>query len=203
LRTGRYPSIASASTVIQDSHYLTCFARVQALGAARAPDLATAHRFAVHIQATCQAEAALHETFLSALGVSEAERRGTPVAPTCYAYTSHLIRVAYEGTLGEIVAALLPCYWLYREVGERFRDASPPVELYRRWLEAYRSPWFDELVREQIERLDRLAGAAPGAERERMARHFLTSTRYEWLFWEMAYRGETWPDGQGREGAEA
>jgi len=26
-----------------------------------------------------------------------------------------------------------------------------------------------------------------------MRRHFVTTSRYEWMFWEMGYRSEAWP----------
>ena len=45
-------------------------------------------------------------------------------APTAYAYTSHMYRAAYEGHLGDIIAAILPCYWLYYEIGERLKRMS-------------------------------------------------------------------------------
>jgi len=30
-------------------------------------------------------------------------------------------------------------------------------------------------------------------ERAAMARHFLTTSRYEWMFWDMGYQRESWP----------
>jgi thiaminase/transcriptional activator TenA len=48
-------------------------------------------------------------------------------------------------------------------------------------------------VREQIQLLDKLGAAASGGEKKRMAEHFTLSSRYEFMFWEQAYRVEGWP----------
>ncbi len=52
---------------------------------------------------------------------------------------------------------------------------------------------FAEIVRAVLDLTDRLAPALGEPEREAMRRHFLTTSRYEWMFWEMAYRLESWP----------
>ncbi|MBB5325336.1 thiaminase/transcriptional activator TenA [Anoxybacillus tepidamans] len=184
--------------VLQDSYYLSHFAKVQALGAAKASDLATTARMAHHAQNTYQAELALHEKFVKQLGITNEEKASFIPAPTAYAYTSHLYRVAYEGHLGDIIAAILPCYWLYYEIGERLKDCKPKEPIYQEWIAAYGSEWFRSLVEEQIARLDEVAKNVTEADRKRMKQHFIVSSQYEYSFWEMAYRLETWPI-QGRE----
>jgi thiaminase/transcriptional activator TenA len=178
--------------VLQDAYYLSQFAKVQALGAAKAGDLYTSGRMAGHAQSTYQAELALHEKFGALLGITDEQRARFEPAPTAYAYTSHLLRAAYEGRLGDIVAAILPCYWLYCEIGERFKEARPEHPVYQEWVNAYGSDWFRTLVQEQIGRLDAIAERASEEERVRMERHFVISSRYELAFWEMAYRMESW-----------
>jgi thiaminase (transcriptional activator TenA) len=179
--------------VLQDAYYLGHFARVQALGAAKASDLPTTARMAHHAQNTYQAELSLHERFAKQLGITEEEKASMMPAPTAYAYTSHMYRAAYEGHLGDIVAAILPCYWLYYEIGERLKDCRPDEPIYQEWIAAYGSEWFRQLVEEQISRLDAIAEVVTEADRQRMKQHFLISSHYEYLFWEMAYTLESWP----------
>lgn len=179
--------------VLNDAYYLSHFARVQALGAAKADDLFTSNRMAVHVQGTYEAELSLHEKFSKLLGITEEEQASFEPAPTAYAYTSHLYRAAYNGHLGDIIAALLPCYWLYYEIGERLAGSKPEEPIYQEWIAAYGGDWFRELVQEQIDRLDQLAEQATERDRERMQRHFVISSQYEYLFWDMAYRLEAWP----------
>jgi thiaminase/transcriptional activator TenA len=179
--------------LLNDAYYLSQFARVQALGAVKADDLYDTNRMAAHAQGTYSAELALHEKFAKLLGITEEERQTFEPAPTAYAYTSHMLRSAYHGHLGDIVAAILPCYWLYYEIGERLLGFTPEEPIYREWINAYGGEWFRELVEEQISRLDSLAEKVTAADRERMKRHFVISSHYEYMFWDMAYNLESWP----------
>lgn len=179
--------------VLQDSYYLSHFARIQAIGASRATDLQTTARMAAHSQGTYQAELNLHEKFMKQLQVSPEEIENFNPAPTSYAYTSHLYRVAGSGSLGEIIAAILPCYWIYYDIGQKLKGATPQEPIYQEWIAAYGGEWFAEMVLEQLNRLDELANHASEDEKKRLIDHFLISCQYELLFWEMAYKLENWP----------
>jgi thiaminase (transcriptional activator TenA) len=179
--------------VLQDSYYLSHFARVQAIGASKAADLFTTSRMAAHAQGTFEAELGLHEKFIKQLGVTKEEIDNFLPSPTAYAYTSHLYRVAASGSLGEIIAAILPCYWIYFEIGQLLKGSIPGVPIYQEWIGAYGGEWFSELVNEQISRLDSLALEASPIEKQRMKQHFIISSQYEFLFWDMAYKLEKWP----------
>jgi thiaminase/transcriptional activator TenA len=109
------------------------------------------------------------------------------------AYTRHLLAVAHSGSLGETVAAVLPCYWIYREVGVRLNRVIPDDPIYATWIQAYASPGFNAHVEQQLTLIDRLATQTSDRERQCMADHFQQSCRYEFLFWDQAYRQATWP----------
>ncbi len=179
--------------VMQDAYYLAHFARVQALGAARASDLETTNSLAAHAQGTYEAELALHKNFSSRLGITEEEQANFKPSPTAYAYTSHMYRAAYQGHLGDIIAAILPCYWLYYEIGEKLQSCSPEEPIYQEWIAAYGGEWFRTLVEEQINRIDKIAETLTAEDLERMKEHFMISSQYEYSFWEMAYKLEEWP----------
>ncbi|NLP49664.1 thiaminase II [Bacillus sp. RO1] len=179
--------------VLQDAYYLSHFAKVQAYAGAKAYDLHTTARMAAHAQGTYEAELSLHENFSKRLGVTEEEKAAFNAAPTAHAYTSHMYRAVLTGGLGEVIAALLPCYWLYYEIGERLKDCTPAEPIYQEWIAAYGGEWFRELVEEQINRLDELADKATEEEKARMLEYFIISSQYEYSFWEMAYTLEQWP----------
>jgi thiaminase/transcriptional activator TenA len=179
--------------VLQDSYYLSHFARVQAFGAAKANDLFATSRLAAHAQGTFEAELSLHENFIKQLGITEEEKANFVPSPTAYAYTSHMYRAALLGHFGDIIAALLPCYWLYYEIGERLKGSTPAELIYQQWISAYGSEWFQTLVEEQIQRLDKIAETVTEEDRLRMKEHFMISSQYELAFWEMAYKLEKWP----------
>ncbi len=179
--------------VVQDALYLREFARALSLAAAKAPEEAWIILFNEHAAGALRVERALHESFFRDFGLSEPVVRATPLAPTALAYTSYLVAVAYARPFHEVVAALLPCYWIYWEVGKALEARGSPDPLYARWIRTYASEEFAEIVRAVLDLTDRLAPALGEPEREAMRRHFLTTSRYEWMFWEMAYRLESWP----------
>ncbi|MTD31154.1 thiaminase II [Planomicrobium sp. YIM 101495] len=177
--------------VLQDSYYLTHFAKVQALGAVKATDLETTKSFAHHAGQTCEAELALHASFMELLDVTEADKKNFEPSPSAYAYVSHMYRAA-EGDLADVLAAILPCYWLYWEIGERLKDAKPDHPIYDRWIGTYGSEWFGELVNEQIGRMNELADKLPQERRNELKTHFRRSVYYEWHFWQQAWTMESW-----------
>jgi thiaminase/transcriptional activator TenA len=180
--------------VRQDYLFLIEYARMLALGAARAPDLATMRRFADLAQAILGEEMQLHRAFAREFGISDAELEAEPPAPTTQAYTDFLVRTAAIGELAELAAALLPCMWGYAEVGQRLAAAgTPPEERYARWIATYAAPEFEELAAWCRGLVDRLAAGAGEEGRARMTRAFLTCSRYELAFWEMGWTLERWP----------
>ena len=94
-----------------------------------------------------------------------------------------MYRAAYEGHLGDTIAAILPCYWLYYEIGERLKECQPEEPIYNEWISAYGSDWFRTLVEEQITRLDTIAEKVTEADRKRMKQHFIINSQYEYSFW--------------------
>jgi thiaminase/transcriptional activator TenA len=119
---------------------------------------------------------------------------GVPKGPITQAYIGHLQSVARGGSLGELVAAVVPCYWIYGEVGRRlYRNRPSKPKIYRAWIEIYASESFWKPVREQLRLLDGLGAAASGDEKKLMSEHFILSSRYEFSFWEQAYRLQNWP----------
>ena len=89
---------------------------------------------------------------------------------------------------------MLPCYWIYGEVGRRlYKNRPGKPKIYRQWIETYASDGFWRPVREQIELMDKLAEAASSGEKQRMVENFILSSRYEFMFWEQAYRMDKWP----------
>jgi thiaminase/transcriptional activator TenA len=179
--------------VRQDYLYLQDFARALCLGGAKADSLETLDMFADHAATVVRVERNLHGSWSGKLGLTPQELAQTVRAPVTQAYTRHLLAVAQGGTLAETVAAVLPCYWIYWEVGKRFSPSLPADPLYAEWIQAYSAEGFGAHVEQQLRLIDRLAAEASPAERMRLEEHFVQSSRYEYLFWEQAYRQEGWP----------
>jgi thiaminase/transcriptional activator TenA len=179
--------------VRQDYVFLIEYGRLLALAAARAPELATMTRFAGLLSETLETEMSLHRSYAAQFGISAEELEAEEKAPVTQGYTDFLVRTAAAGDFAELVAALLPCMWGFCEIGQRLAAGPQPAdERYRRWIEMYSSPDFAALAEWCRELLDGLAAGRTEDERSRLEAAFVTSSRYEHLFWEMAYRQEGW-----------
>lgn len=192
---GTLPLAAFRYYMCQDYVFLIDYCRVLALAVAKAPDLETMGRFAALLHATLHTEMALHRDFAAQFGISLAELEATQAAPGTRSYTQHLLTTAYAGSLADVTAALLPCMWDYSDIGQRLAAQGLPAAqpLYGAWITMYATPDFAELTTWLRGLLDRLADQAAPADQARLSRIFLDSCRYEYLFWDMAYRQETWP----------
>jgi thiaminase/transcriptional activator TenA len=176
--------------LVQDSHYLREYARALSVLSSRAPDTATTALFAGHAATAIAIEMGLHTELLAEVG---ADASSDGPSPTTVAYTSYLLAATQGGSFAEGVAAVLPCYWIYWAVGSELAGTSSPNPAYARWIDTYVSPEFSDAVRAVLEVTDRLADEVTAAERAKMIERFRTASRYEWMFWDAAYRKETWP----------
>src|SRR5712692_133866 len=193
LTEGSLPRESFQFYAVQDALYLRKFARALSLAAARAPEDTWIIMFNEHAAGALRVERSLHESFFKEFGLTSADVAATPLAPTNLAYCSYLLAVAYGAPFHEAVAALLPCYWIYWEVGKTLERAGSKDVLYARWIGTYAYEEFGGLVRLVIACLDEMAAGLTAAERDAMRRHFVTTSRYEWMFWDMGYRVEGWP----------
>jgi thiaminase/transcriptional activator TenA len=193
LTDGSLPRERFRFYAVQDALYLREFARALSLAAARAPEDDWIVMFDEHAAGALRVERTLHEGFFKEFGLSPADVAATPMAPTNVAYTSYLLAVAYGAPFHEALAALLPCYWIYWEVGKALERAGSPDPLYARWIATYASTEFGDVVRAVLAATDAVAARLSSTERDAMQRHVLATSRYEWMFWDMGWRLEPWP----------
>ena len=193
LTDGSLPRERFVFYAVQDALYLREFARALALAAARAPEDDWNLMFSDHAANALRVERSLHEGFFKEFGLTPADVARTPLAPTNQAYTSYLLAVAYGAPFHEGLAALLPCFWIYWEVGKALERAGSPDPLYARWIATYASEEFGAAVRAVLAATDAVAARLQPAERAVMQRHVLATSRYEWMFWDMGWRREPWP----------
>ena len=179
----------------QDYLYLIDFSRVIALAVAKADTLEDMGWFARLLHETLNTEMSLHVSFCEDFGISEDELLATRLSPTTLAYTDHMLSNAHSGTIAEVAATLLPCSWGYAEIGQVLEARGKPMDqpLYCRWIEMYSSPEFGELAEWLRSFTDRTALGLSDPQRERLVEIFVTNSKYEYLFWDAAYRMEEWP----------
>jgi len=179
----------------QDALYLDQFAKTFAFAATRTSDRGEMERFGQLLIETIVVERSLHAEYGQQLGLTPEQMAATPIAPTNYGYTRHLLTISATGSLPELLAAILPCAWIYSEVGRHFTSLGQPApgHPYENWIRLYSAPEFEEVGRWLRERLDKRAGELSAAEKARCMDAFVISSRYEYMFWDMAWRQETWP----------
>ena len=175
--------------VEQDYHYLAGFGQVVATALSKAPDTRTLRRLTRRI--TTPVERPLHGRMFELLETSEDAVETVPLSPTNMAYINHMQTAASMGGVGEASAALLPCPWTYHEIGERIAVPEHPVYSY--WAQPYRDGLLEESTAAWRELVDEYAANGGPATREAMRSAFITSSRYEFMFWTMAYNMESWP----------
>jgi thiaminase/transcriptional activator TenA len=193
LTDGTLDSKAFAHYVAQDVHYLRDYARALAVVGAKAPTLADTAMFARHAADIVEVELSLHHTLLPEIGLNPAELDRVPVAPTTLAYTSYLLATVYGGSFADGLAAVLPCYWIYARVGEELIGRGSPDHRYQRWIDSYGGEEFAASVAQVLELTDRTGPALTPAQEAAARAHFVTTSRYEWMFFDAAHRREAWP----------
>ncbi|MGD9694701.1 MAG: TenA family protein [Thermoleophilia bacterium] len=179
--------------VVQDGLFLRDYARALALCGARAADGDGLRTFCVHAAEAVAEERELHERLFAELGVDPERAAAAEPTPTCLGYTSFLLRACAVGERHEGLGAVLPCYWIYRDVGLALARAGSPDPRYAAWIATYGGEAFGEAAQAAIDACDRAFAGLPRAMVDAAARHALTAARYEWMFWDSAWRGECWP----------
>lgn len=173
----------------QDSVYLEHFGRALSLIAARAPDVEDALTFIRFAEGAIVVENALHQHYFREFNVE-----GNIMAqPACHHYVHFLKSTAALEQVEVAMAAVLPCFWIYKEVGDyiyqhQLSDANP----YQRWIDTYAGEDFANLVEKAIGMCDRLAEKCTPSQQEAMTKAFVTASRLEYEFWEAAYQQREW-----------
>ena len=175
----------------QDYQYLLDYARTYALAGTKARRESTVRTFLDTAATVLNEEMDLHRSFAADYGVSTAQLEAAEKSPTCVAYTSHLMRTAYDRPLPVIAASMFPCMQGFLDVADHMRERSDGEHRYTPFIDLYTSDEFRTATANVRAVVDNLADQYPGYQDE-MCDAFLTSARLELQFFEMAYTLESW-----------
>jgi thiaminase/transcriptional activator TenA len=178
--------------ITQDALYLEQYARILAMAGARGPDGATLRLFAESALEAVAVEQVLHSQYLARFGIDPS---AAEASPDCLGYTSFLLATAYHEPWEVLMAALLPCFWIYWDVGNAIAREAAADNKYRAWIDTYSNEGFGNAVHAVIAATDKAAEDATDAVRARMMTAFVRSSQYEYLFWDGAYQLRGWPVG--------
>ena len=172
----------------QDALYLDDFGKVLAGIAVKTPHREQVEAFLAFAGDTISVERALHQSYLGQI-----DPRVTP-SPACLLYTSFMHRQLAVAPLEVAVATVLPCFWVYKEVGDFIlageKKAGNP---YQSWIDTYGGEEYGRAVTEAIAMADDLAARTTPETRSAMTAAFDLCTRMEWMFWDSGWKMEAWP----------
>ncbi len=190
--SGTLPEEKFRAYFIQDYVFVRDLVSVVALGMSKAPDLNAAGRLNRFLTGILDPENDLFVRAFQAFSVKEETYALAAPTPTTRAFGDFLLRVGYEGRFEDIAAALYVTEGTYLDWGTRLAaDTSSRHEIYQEWIDIHGPEVLGELVAWTASVVD---GADSTGGSARIDEIFLTALRYEYLFFEAAYRGERWPD---------
>ncbi|WP_412467227.1 TenA family protein [Pedobacter sp. KLB.chiD] len=189
LSNGTLPKEKFIFYLAQDAYYLLEFGRTLSTISGRMQNADWVMAFASFSTGAIFAERSLHESYFTEFGLAN----HVQPTPSTLLYTSYILSQAAYANVEIAVAAVLPCFWIYKAVGDHILarqkgEANP----YKRWIDMYAGVEFAVAVEKAIDIADQLAVQANAATQQKMLEAFEMATRLEWMFWNSAYELEKW-----------
>ncbi len=173
--------------ILQDYNYLIGLMRCMCVIASKS-DAKLMQKTLALAQSEATTELENYQKMLSAMGLSIEDAISAEPAPTNVAYMNFLLSAAYTKSPIEGLTALLPCFWSYVEIAERNKERlkNNKNEVYRAWASVYLDDGAKKLVEDLRAPVDSIESYSDAKE------IFTTASRYEYMFWDMAYNLERW-----------
>ncbi|APR69092.1 thiaminase II [Acinetobacter haemolyticus] len=192
LAAGTLDPKAFCHYVIQDAHYLLAYGRALAIAAAKAYDADDVIQFSEAAKIAIIVERSLHNDFMQEFHISKTEFENTPLTLACHHYTSFLTATAWSESYPVVLAALLPCFWIYAEVGKDIIHQSVANNRYQAWIDTYAGEEFNTAVANVIATVDKVAARCDPDTLVKMHAAYTMGAKLEWLFWDSAYQQRQW-----------
>ncbi|RZK39462.1 MAG: thiaminase II [Pedobacter sp.] len=175
--------------ISQDSLYLEHFGRTLALIGSKAHTIDDALTYMRFGENAILVEKALHDSYFKEYQISNSGS----LQPIAHHYIHFLKSTAAFEPVEVAMAATLPCFWIYKEVGT-YVYASRKVSdnPYQSWIDTYVGEDFEVAVKNAIEICDRAAENTTPEIRRCMTEAFLTASILEFKFWQAAYDLKVW-----------
>ncbi|WP_186429829.1 thiaminase II [Clostridium sp. BSD9I1] len=178
--------------MIQDYIYLIDYAKIYALGIVKADTEEVMKGFATMVNGILNGEMSIHRSYMRRLGITPEEIRDTKASLANISYTNYMLSVSQRGTLADLTVSLLSCMWSYLEIGRHLSKIPGAVdhEFYGEWIRGYISEDYIKLTNWVIDLVDELTKDLPKRELEKLEEIFVNTSKYEYMFWDMAYNKE-------------
>lgn len=173
----------------QDAFYLADFGKILAGIGTKLEDPKHVEYFLSFANDTIKVEQILHATYLKNVSNSN----NPNLSPSCLLYVGFLNKIYNLNAIEEVLAAVLPCFWIYKKIGDFIlKHQTKENNPYQDWINTYAGEDFGIAVQKAIAICDLYADKATEETRLKMTNSFLMASKMEWLFWESAYTLEEW-----------
>lgn len=173
----------------QDSLYLEHFGKALAMIGVKAHHIGDALTYIRFAENAIVVENALHESYFVDFGISD---KGI-IQPACHHYVHFLRSTAALEPVEVAMAATLPCFWIYKNVGEHiYANHKQDANLYEKWIQTYGGEDFANAAKNAIDLCDKAAENTTESIRQKMTEAFITASRMEYEFWDAAYQLKRW-----------
>jgi len=174
--------------VNQDTLYLSEYTNALSQVAIKCHDIDDRQFYLESATGILEIEKALHKVFL------EAQYKNETPSPTCELYNSYLSRIINNHSVEIGLAAVLPCFTIYKEVGDYIvaNQSNKQNNIYQEWIETYAGEDFSAAVAQAIEITNKYAQTASLKSLKLMEEVFIKTSKLEWMFWDSAYKQEEW-----------
>jgi thiaminase/transcriptional activator TenA len=172
----------------QDVLYLQEYKKVLAMVGLKCTQASEMHFFLEAATEVVAVENEMHQLFL------KNEWTNKEASPACELYTSYLTKMAGNYSVAEGLAAVLPCFTIYQEIGAYIlaNQKNKKDNPYQNWIQTYGGEEFSKSVMQAIQITNNYALKASDETVQKMNNAFKKSSKLEWMFWESAYNKEQW-----------
>ena len=169
----------------QDALYLKYYSKVLAIISSKMHDTEYALAFLrSSINSYIVEEEVVHKYFKEIFNFKNTNK----ITTANIGYTGFLINTSQTEAAEAAVSAILPCFWIYNEVGKYIKEkAVIKNNPYKKWIDTYADKEFSKSTENMIRLTDDLYSKASKYIREKMIITFNTAFVWEYRFWNDAY----------------
>lgn len=174
--------------VNQDTLYLAEYTKILSQVGIKCHEAEETQFFLESATGIIEVEKALHEIFL------DKKYLNPEASPTCELYSSYMARIVNNYSVEVGLAAVLPCFSIYKEVGDYVLEnqSNKDDNVYQAWIDTYAGEAFATSVAKAIEITNKYAQTASVENLQLMEEVFIKTSKLEWMFWDSAYQEEKW-----------
>ncbi|WP_455716589.1 thiaminase II [Anaerosporobacter sp.] len=176
--------------IIQDYLYLEEYAKVFAIGIAKAKSPELTKLFSNYVNLLTGSEMDIHRGYMGKFEISQQEIDETPRALDNLSYTSYMLRVAYEEGEAEILTAILSCAYSYEIIAKNMIKNNPDSQnhsFYGEWIQGYANEQYSEENKVLINTLEKITSDYSEEQMNHLIDIFVACSRYELAFWDLAW----------------